>query len=120
MFFVSGFLTFMSIGGFPAFVEDMRVFYHDRLSGYYSVGAFVVGNTLSSIPFLFLIALSAGTLVYSMTKLHPGFEHYCFFVLMLFASLTCVESLMMAVASVVGHNFLAGLIIGAGFQVCET
>jgi len=117
MFFVAAFLTFMAIGGFPSFVEDMRVFYHERLSGHYGVAAFVVGNTLASLPFLFLIALSSGTLVYFMAWLHPGFGHYAYFILMLFAALTCVESLMMAVSSVVGRNFLAGIVIGAGIQV---
>jgi hypothetical protein len=117
MFFVAAFLTFMAIGGFPSFVEDMRVFSHERLNGHYGVAAFVVGNTLSSIPFLFLIALSSGTIVYFMVKLHTGFGHYAYFILTLFAALTCVESLMMTVSSVVGRNFLAGIVIGAGIQV---
>lgn len=117
MFFGSAFLTFMAIGGFPSFVEDMKVFYHERLSGHYSVTAFVISNTLASIPFLFLIALSNGTLVYFMCVLHPGFAHYGYFIAMLFVVLLCVESIMMAVASIVGRNFLAGIIIGAGIQV---
>jgi len=116
MFFVAAFLTFMAIGGFPSFVEDMKVFRHERLNGHYGVVAFVIGNTLSSLPFLFLISLVSGTIVYFMVHLHPGFNHYAYFVLMLFASLTCVESLMMAVSSVVGANFLAGIVIGAGIQ----
>ncbi|XP_024387337.1 ABC transporter G family member 11 isoform X3 [Physcomitrium patens] len=116
LFFVAAFLTFMSIGGFPSFVEDMKVFYHERLSGHYGVGAFVVGNTLASLPYLFLIALTSGTLTYFLVRLHSGFGHYAYFILMLFAALTCVESLMMAVSSVVGRNFLAGIVIGAGIQ----
>lgn len=35
MFFVVAFLTFMSISGFPAFVEDMAVFMRERMNGYY-------------------------------------------------------------------------------------
>jgi hypothetical protein len=96
----------------------LQVFRHERLNGHYGVVAFVIGNTLSSLPFLFLISLVSGTVVYFMVHLHPGFNHYAYFVLMLFASLTCVESLMMAVSSVVGANFLAGIVIGAGIQVC--
>ncbi|KAG0591013.1 hypothetical protein KC19_1G142700 [Ceratodon purpureus] len=114
--FASGFLTFMAICGFPAFVEDMKVFRHERLNGHYGVAAFVVGNTLASIPFLFLIALSSGTLVYLMAELHSGFGHFAFFILTLFAASTCVESLMMAISSVVGRNFLLGIVIGAGIQ----
>ncbi|XP_072988606.1 ABC transporter G family member 11-like [Typha latifolia] len=113
--FVFGFVTFMSIGGFPSFVEDMKVFQRERLNGHYGVFAFVLSNTLSAMPFLILITFASGTICYFMVHLHPGFMHYLFFVLCLYASVTVVESLMMAIASVV-PNFLMGIIIGAGIQ----
>ncbi|OMO52903.1 ABC transporter-like protein [Corchorus olitorius] len=113
--FVFGFVTFMSIGGFPSFVEDMKVFQRERLNGHYGVSAFVIGNTISAMPFLIMITFIAGTICYFMVRLHPGFEHYIFFVLCLYASVTVVESLMMAIASIV-PNFLMGIIIGAGIQ----
>ncbi|KAJ7546677.1 hypothetical protein O6H91_08G050300 [Diphasiastrum complanatum] len=115
MAYVAGFLTFMSIGGFPSFVEDMKVFGRERLNGHYGVVAFVIGNTLSSVPFLFLICLISGSICYYMVQLHPGFDHFIYFILCLYASVTVVESLMMAVASVV-PNFLMGIILGAGIQ----
>nr|QMS43324.1 stigma exsertion 1 [Medicago truncatula] len=113
--FVFGFVTFMSIGGFPSFVEDMKVFQRERLNGHYGVTAFVISNTLSATPFLILITFLSGTICYFMVNLHPGFSHYIFFVLALYASVTVVESLMMAIASIV-PNFLMGIIIGAGIQ----
>ncbi|KAE8705344.1 ABC transporter G family member 11 [Hibiscus syriacus] len=113
--FVFGFVTFMSIGGFPSFVEDMKVFQRERLNGHYGVTAFVIGNTLSAMPFLVMITFISGTICYFMVHLHPGFQHYLFFVLCLYASVTVVESLMMAIASIV-PNFLMGIIIGAGIQ----
>ncbi|KAL7098164.1 hypothetical protein ACP275_09G000100 [Erythranthe tilingii] len=113
--FVFGFVTFMSIGGFPSFVEDMKVFQRERLNGHYGVSAFVISNTLSAMPFLILITFISGTVCYFMVRLHPGLSHYIFFVLCLYASVTVVESLMMAIASVV-PNFLMGIIIGAGIQ----
>lgn len=113
--FVFGFVTFMSIGGFPSFVEDMKVFQRERLNGHYGVTAFVISNTLSAMPFLIMITFISGTICYFMVHLHPGFLHYLFFVLCLYASVTVVESLMMVVASIV-PNFLMGIIIGAGIQ----
>ncbi|KAI0500021.1 hypothetical protein KFK09_018229 [Dendrobium nobile] len=113
--FVFGFLTFMSVGGFPSFVEDMKVFHRERLNGHYGVAAFVIGNTLSAMPFLISIAFLSGTLCYFMVRLHAGFSHYLFFVICLYSSVTVVESLMMAIASVV-PNFLMGIIVGAGIQ----
>lgn len=69
------------------------------------------------MPFLLLISVLSGTVCYFMVRLHPGFVHYLFFVLCLYSSITVVESLMMAIASVI-PNFLMGIIIGAGIQVC--
>lgn len=97
----------------------MQVFQRERLNGHYGVLAFVISNTLSAMPFLIMISFASGTICYFMVKLHPGFMHYLFFVLCLYASVTVVESLMMAIASVV-PNFLMGIIIGAGIQVSNT
>lgn len=80
------------------------------------MAAFVISNTISAMPFLMLITFISGTVCYFMVHLHPGFEHYIFFVLCLYASVTVVESLMMAIASIV-PNFLMGIITGAGIQV---
>ncbi|KAJ4952348.1 hypothetical protein NE237_029180 [Protea cynaroides] len=42
LMFVASLMTFMSIGGFPSFVEDMKIFEHERLNGRYGVAAFVI------------------------------------------------------------------------------
>ncbi|KAI5014051.1 hypothetical protein ZWY2020_055441 [Hordeum vulgare] len=88
----------------------------ERLNGHYGVAAFVIANTISALPFLVLICFLSGTVCYFMVRLHPGFSHYIFFVLNLYASVTVVESLMMAIASVI-PNFLMGIIIGAEFRL---
>ncbi|XP_042053687.1 ABC transporter G family member 11-like [Salvia splendens] len=113
--FVFGFVTFMSIGGFPSFIEDMKVFQRERLNGHYGVGAFVISNTFSAMPYLIMISLVSGTICYYMVKFHSGFWHYVFFVLCLYACVSVVESLMMAIASVV-PNFLLGILVGSGIQ----
>ncbi|MCL7026905.1 hypothetical protein MKW94_000552 [Papaver nudicaule] len=104
-FFLVSFLTFMAIGGFPSFVEDMKIFGRERLNGHYGVAAFVVKNTLSSIPYLLMISLIPGALAYYLVGLHKGYEHFLFF----------LESLMMIVASIV-LEFLMVIITGAGIQ----
>jgi hypothetical protein len=101
---------------FFSFLLLIQVFQRERLNGHYGVAAFVISNTISATPFLILICFLSGTICYFMVRLHPGFEHYIFFVLNLYASVTVVESLMMAIASVI-PNFLMGIIIGAGIQV---
>ncbi|KAM5576933.1 ABC transporter G family member 1 [Rosa sericea] len=113
--FVASFLTFMAIGGFPSFVEDMKVFERERLNGHYGVSAFVFANTFSSMPLLMLISLIPGATTYYLAGLHSGFEHFFYFASALFACMMLVESLMMIVASIV-PNFLMGIIVGSGLQ----
>ncbi|KAF2283964.1 hypothetical protein GH714_017644 [Hevea brasiliensis] len=115
LMFVAAFLTFMAIGGFPSFVEDMKIFERERLNGHYGVGAFVVGNTFSSIPYLLIISLVPGAIAYYLVGLQKSFQHFAYFALLLFACMMLVESLMMTVASIV-PDFLMGIITGAGIQ----
>ncbi|MCL7048624.1 hypothetical protein MKW94_023747, partial [Papaver nudicaule] len=115
LMFIGSFLTFMAIGGFPSFVEDMKIFGRERLNGHYTVAAFVVGNTLSSIPYLLLISLVPGVIAYYLVGLQKGFEHFLFFILLILVCMMLVESLMMIVASIV-PDFLMGIITGAGIQ----
>ncbi|KAL6966562.1 ABC transporter G member 15 [Sarracenia purpurea var. burkii] len=111
--FISGFMTFMSIGGFPSFIEEMKVFYGERLNGHYGVGVFILSNLISSFPFLVAISFSTGSITYYMVKFRPEFSHYLYFCCNLFLCIAVIESLMMVVASLVPH-FLMGVIIGAG------
>nr|XP_016487178.1 PREDICTED: ABC transporter G family member 11-like isoform X2 [Nicotiana tabacum] len=113
--FVASFITFMAIGGFPSFVEDMKVFQLELLNGHYGSGSFVIANTLSALPYLLLLSLIPGAIAYFLTGLQNGFEHFVYFALVLFTCMTLVESLMMIVASIV-PNYLMGIIAGAGIQ----
>ncbi|KAK9939606.1 hypothetical protein M0R45_016297 [Rubus argutus] len=116
--FITGFMTFMSIGGFPSFIEEMKVFYRERLNGYYGVSVFIISNYLSSLPFLAAITLSTGTITYYLVKFRTfrtGFSHYVYFSLNIFLCISVIESLMMVVASLV-PNFLMGIITGAGIM----
>ncbi|KAL3515520.1 hypothetical protein ACH5RR_022422 [Cinchona calisaya] len=115
LMFVASLLTLMTIGGFPSFVEEMKVFRRERLNGHYGVAAFVISNIISSILFLFLIAIIPGIIAYYLVGLQQKNERFIYFTMILLACIMLVEGLMMIVASVV-PNFLMGLIIGAGIQ----
>ncbi|CAH1426172.1 unnamed protein product [Lactuca virosa] len=113
--FVSSFLAILAIGGFPSFVEEMKVFQWERLNGHYGVGSFVISNAISSIPYLLVISLIPGTIAYSIMGLQREPKLFIYFALVLFVSMLLVESLMMIVATIV-PNFLMGIITGAGIQ----
>ncbi|KAK9071606.1 hypothetical protein SSX86_008035 [Deinandra increscens subsp. villosa] len=111
--FITGFMVFMSIGSFPSFIEDMKIFTRERLNGYYGVGVFILSNFLSSLPFMLMISFVTGTITWNMVKYRHGFSRYIFYCLNLFASIAVVESCMMVVACLV-PNFLMGIVTGAG------
>ncbi|KAL9677576.1 hypothetical protein QQ045_005809 [Rhodiola kirilowii] len=111
--FISGFMTFMAIGGFPSFLEELKVFYKERLNGHYAVNVYVISNFLSAFPFLVGMSIATVLIVYNMVKFHPGFSRIVYGCMDLILSISIVESLMMIVASLV-PNFLMGIIVGAG------
>ena len=113
LFFVVAFLTFMAIAGFPAFVDEMKIYIRERLNGYYSPVVFTLANTLASLPFIWVIACISTVCVYFIAGLRSDGGDIIYFILDLFASLTVVESLMMAIAPIV-PNFLMGIAAGAG------
>jgi ABC-type multidrug transport system ATPase subunit len=115
LMFVFSFLTFMTIGGFPSYVEDMKVFERERLNGHYGVTAYVIGNTFSSLPYLLMVSLIPGAIAYFPPGLQNGYDHFLYFICALFSCLMLVESPMMIVASIV-PDFLMGIITGAGIQ----
>ncbi|KAI4304816.1 hypothetical protein MLD38_040281 [Melastoma candidum] len=111
--FVVGFMTFMAIGGFPSFLEEMKVFYKEQGSGYYGVVVYILSNFLSSIPFLVAIATLTGSIIYNMVKFRPGFSHLLYYCVNIYACISVVESLLILIISLV-PNFLMGFITGAG------
>ncbi|CAL4994692.1 unnamed protein product [Urochloa decumbens] len=107
--------TFMAIGGFPSFVEDVKVFRKERMSGHYGVSEYVISNTISATPYLSVIAVLPGAIVYYLTGLTKGVDHFIYFVIVLCTCCLLVESMMMIIAAIV-PDFLMGIIIGAGLQ----
>ncbi|KAK1414610.1 hypothetical protein QVD17_30358 [Tagetes erecta] len=115
LMFVSSFLTILAIGGFPSFMEEMKVFQWERLNGHYGVGSFVTSHAISSTPYLLVISLIPGIIAYLLAGLQREREQFVYFALVLFASMLLVECLMLIVATIV-PNLLMGIIAGAGVQ----
>jgi hypothetical protein len=76
---------------------------------------FVISNTLSATPYLAVIAVIPGAMMYYLTGLTRGAEHFAYFVATLCMCTLLVESMMMIIAVIV-PDFLMGIIIGAGIQ----
>ncbi|KAF8780668.1 hypothetical protein HU200_001271 [Digitaria exilis] len=109
------FSTLASIGGFTSFAEEMKVFRKERLNGHYGATQFVISNTLSSAPFLGVFCIIPGGILYYMTGLRRGIDHFIYFLAISWACTMQVEGLMMIVAAMV-PDFLLGSAIGSGIQ----
>ncbi|VVB00574.1 unnamed protein product [Arabis nemorensis] len=112
--FMAGFMTFMSIGGFQSFIEEMKVFSRERLNGYYGVAVYTVSNFLSSLPFIILMCLATTSIINYMVKFQSSASHFSYNCLDLISAIATVESCMMMIASLV-PNFLMGVMLGAGY-----
>ncbi|KAI5385994.1 ABC transporter G family member 1 [Lathyrus oleraceus] len=109
-------VTFMTlVSGFSPLIEEMKVFERERLNGHYGITAFLIGNTLSPIPYMTMISLISGVIVCYLSGLHKGLEQYLYFASVLFFTMMWVESLMMVVGSIF-PNYVMGVIVAAGIQ----
>ncbi|KAF2307979.1 hypothetical protein GH714_034035 [Hevea brasiliensis] len=106
------FLLCLCVGGLPSLSEEWKVVYYERYNGHYGEGVFVLANFLSSLPFLVIISLSSGIIIYYMVKFHLGFSIYCYFCINLFCCVAIMESITMIVALLVPY-FLMGIGITA-------
>ncbi|KAK7252301.1 hypothetical protein RIF29_36147 [Crotalaria pallida] len=114
-FFMS-FLTFMTlVAGFSPLLEEMKVFERERSNGHYGVTAFLIGNILSSVPYMLMISVIPGGIAYYLCGLHKGLEPFTYFTCLLFAIGIWVESLMLVVGSI-SPDYITGMFIAGGIE----
>ncbi|CAI2169225.1 14554_t:CDS:2 [Funneliformis geosporum] len=111
-FFSVAFLCFMSVAGIPGFLEERLVFQRERSNRFYSVGPYVLANTLISIPFLMIVTISFSVFAYPMIGLQGGMEKVTNFLIYLFLSLLVAESMVVFISAVI-PIFVAALAIVA-------
>lgn len=104
IFFMVSFLCLLGIGGFQALSKDLKV--HAKESSYGHAGGqlgtcfFILANLLSSLPFLFLMAILCSTIAYSFLMLNLSLESFIYFTTNVFLCLIISESLMMVIATI--------------------
>ncbi|OVA06976.1 ABC transporter-like [Macleaya cordata] len=97
--FVS-FTSMLSIAGLPAIIKEIKIYTHEQSNEHSGTLVFLLGNLLSSIPFLFLISISSSLVFYFLVGLRDEFSLLMYFVLNLFMCLLVNEGLMLVVASI--------------------
>lgn len=91
IFFTFSFLTFMSMSGLPVFVDNMKIFTRERLNGYYGVFVYALANTISSMPFLAIMAVLCTLVVYYLAGLNSDSDRVLYFMFNLWACLMAVR-----------------------------
>ena len=97
------------------FFSTSQVFRRARLTRPYGGAEFVISNTLSATPYLAVIAVIPGAMLYYLTGLMKGPDRFAYFVINLCMCTLLVESMMMIIAVIV-PDFLMGIIVGSGVQ----
>ncbi|KAL5717002.1 ATP-binding cassette sub- G member 3 [Ranunculus cassubicifolius] len=96
--FVS-FTSLLSISGLPAHIKEIKIYSDEESNEHSGAFVFVLGNLLSSIPFLFLVSISSSLVFYFLVGLRDEFSLLMYFVLNIFMCLLANEGLMLVVAS---------------------
>lgn len=113
IFFMVSFLCLLGIGGFQALSKDLKV--HAKESSYGHAGGqvgtcfFILANLLSSLPFLFLMAILCSAIAYSFLMLNLALESFIYFTTNVFLCLIISDGLMMVIATIL-PRILEGIV----------
>lgn len=113
LFYVAAFMVFMAIAVIPNFIQERQVFQRERGNGWYSEGAFVIQNTICSLPGLFLIALMSSIIICYLSTISDSSDRFGFFLLALYLALLVSESIMTLLSALVPF-YIIGMALGAG------
>ncbi|KAI8836859.1 P-loop containing nucleoside triphosphate hydrolase protein [Chytridium lagenaria] len=119
-FFSVAFLSFMSVAGIPAFLEERSVFVREKHNGLYKAGPYALANSLVNIPFLFLCAFLFTAIAYWAIGLNGTASAFFRFLGFLFLAIYTAESQTVLISALI-PIFIAALAIGAfmnGFWMC--
>lgn len=96
--FVS-FTSLLSIAGVPALINEIKIYASEERNQHSGALVFLVGQILSSVPFLFLISISSSLVFYFLVGLQDHFSLLMYFVLNFFMCLLVNEGLILVIAS---------------------
>ncbi|MBA0719923.1 hypothetical protein Golax_007568 [Gossypium laxum] len=99
IFVFISFTSLLSIAGVPVLMKEIKIYASEESNQHSGALAFLFGQLLSSIPFLFLISISSSLVFYFLIGLRDEFSLLMYFVLNFFMCLLVNEGLMLAVVS---------------------
>ncbi|KAK4747375.1 hypothetical protein SAY87_026412 [Trapa incisa] len=100
VFMFISFSSLLGIAGVPALVREVKIYASEVSNQHSGALVFLLGQLLSSIPFLFLISISSSLVFYFLVGLRNEFSLLMYFVLNFFMCLLANEGLMLVIASI--------------------
>ncbi|XP_042035141.1 ABC transporter G family member 3-like [Salvia splendens] len=111
IFLFVSFTSLLSIAGVPAQLKDIKIFICEEANQHSGTLAFLVGQLLSSIPFLFLLSISSSLVFYFLVGLRDDFSLLMYFSLNFFMCVIVNEGLVLFVASICRNTFWSIIIL---------
>ncbi|KAJ0021061.1 hypothetical protein Pint_32091 [Pistacia integerrima] len=105
VFVFISFTSLLSIAGVPALMKEIKIYACEESNWHSGAFVFLLGQLLSSIPFLFLISISSSLVFYFLIGLRDEFSLLMYFVLNFFICLLVNEGLMLVIAALWQHVF---------------
>ncbi|KAM7496798.1 hypothetical protein LguiA_021212 [Lonicera macranthoides] len=100
IFVFISFSSLLSIAGAPAQLKEIKIYVCEESNQHSGGLVFLMGQLLSSIPFLFLISISSSLVFYFLIGLRDEFSLLMYFVLNFFVCLLVNEGLVMVVCAI--------------------
>ncbi|KNA22933.1 hypothetical protein SOVF_029440 [Spinacia oleracea] len=99
IFVFLSFTSLLSIAGMRAHMKEIKIYACEESNKHSGAFVFLIGQLLSSIPFLFLISISSSLAFYFLIGLRDEFSLLMYFVLNYFTCLLVNEGLLLTVAA---------------------
>ncbi|XP_044506849.1 ABC transporter G family member 3-like isoform X1 [Mangifera indica] len=99
VFVFISFTSLLSVAGVPAMMKEIKMFASEESNWHSGAFVFLLGQLLSSVPFLFLISISSSLVFYFLVGLRDEFSLLMYFVLNFFVCLLVNEGLMLVITA---------------------
>ncbi|XP_057527048.1 ABC transporter G family member 3 [Amaranthus tricolor] len=99
IFVFISFTSLLSIAGMRAHMKEIKMYACEEANSHSGAFVFLIGQLLSSIPFLFLISISSSLAFYFLIGLRDEFSLLMYFTLNFFTCLLVNEGLLLTVAA---------------------
>ncbi|KAL7153934.1 hypothetical protein ABFS83_04G200700 [Erythranthe nasuta] len=111
IFLFISFTSLLSIAGVPAQMKEIKIYTCEESNEHSGTFVFLIGQLLSSIPFLFLLSISSSLVFYFLVGLRDDFSLLMYFALNFFTCLLVNEGVVLLVSSVCRNIFWSILIL---------